>query len=150
MASRSAGLLIYDVAHGETRVLLVHPGGPFWASKDDGAWSIPKGEHAADEDPRAAAYREFTEELGVAPPEGELEPLGEITQSGGKRVTAWAVRGHVDVKAIASTTFEMEWPPKSGRRQRFPEVDRAAWFTLDQARDKLLPAQVPLLDRLAG
>lgn len=149
MASRSAGLLVYDVDDGETRVLLVHPGGPFWANKDDGAWSIPKGEHDPDEDPLAAAYREFAEELGVAAPDGPAEPLGEITQSSGKRVTAWAVRGHVDVDAIASNTFEMEWPPKSGRRQQFPEVDRAAWFALAEARVKLLPAQVALLDQLA-
>lgn len=138
MAARSAGLLVYDVVDGETRVLLVHPGGPFWAHKDQGAWSIPKGEHDPDEDPLAAAYREFAEELG------------EITQSGGKRVTAWAVRGHVDVDAITSDTFEMEWPPRSGQRRQFPEVDRAAWFTLAQARDKLLAAQVELLDRLAA
>lgn len=138
MAARSAGLLVYDVVDGETRVLLVHPGGPFWAHKDQGAWSIPKGEHAHDEDPLAAARREFAEELG------------EITQSGGKRVTAWAVRGHVDVDAITSDTFEMEWPPRSGQRRQFPEVDRAAWFTLAQARDKLLAAQVELLDRLAA
>lgn len=150
MAARSAGLLVYDVVDGETRVLLVHPGGPFWAHKDQGAWSIPKGEHAADEDPLAAARREFAEELGVAAPGGDAQPLGEITQSGGKRVTAWAVRGHVDVDAITSNTFEMEWPPRSGQRRQFPEVDRAAWFTLAQARDKLLAAQVELLDRLAA
>jgi len=150
VAARSAGLLVYDVAEGETVVLLVHPGGPFWANTDDGAWSIPKGEHDPAEDPLAAAYREFAEELGVAAPEGEPHPLGEVTQSGGKRVAAWAVGGHVDVEAIASNTFEMEWPPRSGQRRQFPEVDRAAWFTLAQARVKLLAAQVALLDRLGA
>jgi predicted NUDIX family NTP pyrophosphohydrolase len=148
VAKRSAGLLPYHVRDGEVHVLLVHPGGPFWRNKDDGAWSIPKGEHTVDDGPLAVAEREFAEELGVAPPAGEREPLGEIAQSGGKRVTAWAVRGDVDVSEIASNEFEMEWPPRSGRMQRFPEVDRAAWVPVTEARTKLLPGQVPLLDRL--
>lgn len=148
MAKLSAGLLVYHEHDGALRVLLVHPGGPFWQNKDDGVWSIPKGEHTADEDPLAAAYREFREELGVAPPSGEALPLGQISQSGGKRVTAWAVRGDVDVSRIVSNEFEMEWPPRSGQYRRFPEVDRAAWMSVEEARAKLLPGQVPLLERL--
>lgn len=148
MAKRSAGLLAYHVTDGQVRVLLVHPGGPFWRNKDEGAWSIPKGELDGDDDALAVAEREFAEELGVAPPAGEREPLGEVAQSGGKRVLAWAVRGHVDVSEISSNEFEMEWPPKSGRVQRFPEVDRAAWLPVAESRGKLLPGQVPLLDRL--
>lgn len=132
-------------------MLLVHPGGPFWAKKDDGAWSIPKGEHGDDEEPLAAARREFAEELGVAPPGGEVpQPLGEVRQKGGKLVTAWALAGDLDPAQVVSNTFELEWPPRSGRRQAFPEVDRAEWFGIEQARVKLLPAQVPFLDALAA
>jgi predicted NUDIX family NTP pyrophosphohydrolase len=128
-------------------VLLVHPGGPFWRSKDDGAWSIPKGEIDAGETPEDVARREFMEELGSAPI-GPFRPLGEIRQRGGKRVTAFAVKGDLDVSTVASNSFEMEWPPRSGRTQTFPEVDRAEWFTLSVARTKILEGQRPLLDRL--
>jgi predicted NUDIX family NTP pyrophosphohydrolase len=148
---RSAGLLVHRVRDGRTEVLLVHPGGPFWAKRDDGAWSIPKGElDAADDDNLATARREFREELGVDAPAGDPRPLGEIRQKAGKVVEAWAVAGDVDVDAIVSNTFETEWPPKSGHRQSFPEVDRAAWFTLEQARAKLNPAQCEFLDRLVA
>lgn len=147
MTKRSAGLLVYT-EDDPLQVLLVHPGGPFWQHKDDGAWSIPKGEHTAEEDALTAAYREFREELGLPPPSGEAIALGEITQSGNKRITAWAVRGHVDISQIISNEFELEWPPRSGQQRRFPEIDRAAWMPVDEARIKLLPGQVPLLDRL--
>ena len=147
MAAReSAGILLHRA--GASEVLLVHPGGPFWARKDAGAWSIPKGEYVDGEDPEAAARREFAEELGVAL-EGELQPLGEAVQPSRKRVVAFAAEGDLDVAAIRSSTFEIEWPPKSGRRQSFPEVDRAGWFTLDEAGEKLLPGQRTFLDRLA-
>jgi predicted NUDIX family NTP pyrophosphohydrolase len=128
-------------------LLLVHPGGPFWAKKDLGSWSIPKGEYAEDEDALAAARREFAEETGVNP-EGEFQPLGEIIQSGGKRVIAWAVCGNFDPQTLTSNRFEMEWPPRSGQMRSFPEVDRAAWFTVAEARERLLPAQTTLIDRL--
>ena len=148
----SAGLLLYRDAAGRLEVLLVHPGGPFWAKKDAGAWSIPKGEIGAGEDPLAAAKREFEEETGTRPP-GEAIALPPRRQAGGKLVHAWAVRGDLDPAALKSTTFTLEWPPRSGRRQEFPEVDRAAWFTLDEARDKILKSQAPFLDdleRIAG
>jgi predicted NUDIX family NTP pyrophosphohydrolase len=149
MQKLSAGLLVHREKGDSVEVLLVHPGGPYWAKRDDGAWSIPKGEYSSDEDPFAAATREFREELGVdAPDDGSAEPLGEVRQASGKRVTAWAVRGDVDVGAIASNTFTMEWPPGSGRAAEFPEVDRAGWFTLDEARRKLIPGQPVFLDRL--
>jgi predicted NUDIX family NTP pyrophosphohydrolase len=130
-------------------VLLVHPGGPFWARRDDGVWSIPKGELDGAEDPLAAARREFEEELGSAPP-GDAEPLdlGEVVQRSGKHVLAFALAGDLDAEAIVSNTFQLEWPPKSGRMRQFPEVDRAQWFGLDAARAKLVPAQAELLDRL--
>jgi predicted NUDIX family NTP pyrophosphohydrolase len=127
----------------------VHPGGPLWARRDAGVWSIPKGEYPADEDPLTAARREFAEEHGSAPPDGDALALGEVKQRSGKRVVAWALRGDLDVAAAVSNTFEMEWPPRSGRRQSFPEVDRAAWFSLADAREKLNPAQVALVERLA-
>ncbi|GBC87363.1 hypothetical protein HRbin12_01368 [bacterium HR12] len=148
MPKASAGLLVYRRGPGGVEVLLVHPGGPLWARRDEGAWSIPKGEYASEEDPLAAARREFREELWQDPPPGEPVPLGEIRQPGGKRVSAFAVEGDLDVRAVESGTFEMEWPPRSGRLRRFPEVDRAGWFGLAEARRKLLPAQVPFLDRL--
>lgn len=137
-------------AGGEPEVLLVHPGGPFWAKKDAGAWSIPKGEHGEEEEPLTAARREFAEELGLPLPEGGGEPLalGEVRQKGGKVVAAWAVAGDLDPDAISSNRFELEWPPRSGRRQSFPEVDRAGWFAPDAAREKLLAGQLPLLERL--
>jgi len=149
MPRRSAGLFLYAVDPGGPRVLLVHPGGPLWAKKDDGAWSIPKGELEEGEDERTVARREFAEELGSAPPEDGWIKLGEITQAGGKRVTAFAVAGDLDAGAISSNLFVLEWPPRSGRRSQFPEVDRAAWFSLPAARPKLVAAQATLLDRLA-
>jgi predicted NUDIX family NTP pyrophosphohydrolase len=145
---RSAGILLYRRAHGELEVLLVHPGGPFWAKKDLGAWSIPKGEYDDAEDPRAGALREFEEELGSPPPAGELAALGTARQSGGKVVTAWAVEGDLDPANARSNTFTMEWPPRSGVMREFPEVDSADWFTLDQARTRINPAQAVFLDRL--
>jgi len=130
-------------------VLMVHPGGPYWRKKDDGAWSIPKGELEAGEEAEVAARREFTEETGVAL-SGLLDRLGEIRQRGGKRVIAFAVEGDVDVRTIRSNTFEIEWPPKGGRMQSFPEIDRAEWFDLPSAHAKILQGQRPLLDRLAA
>jgi len=140
---------MYRRFQGRLQVLLAHPGGPFWARKDAGAWSIPKGEYGPEEDTLAAAQREFLEELGIVP-QGQCQPLGEVTQKGGKVVTAFALQGDLDIDAIVPGTFEMEWPPKSGRRQRFPEVDRAAWFDLDEARSKIVPAQAAFLDRLVA
>jgi predicted NUDIX family NTP pyrophosphohydrolase len=152
MTVRSAGLLLYRRAGGTDdglQVLLAHMGGPYWQRKDAAAWSIPKGEHAADEEPLAAARREFTEELGLAPPDGaDYVPLGEVVQRGGKVVTAWAVEADVDVRKVVSNTFEIEWPPRSGRRQEFPEIDRAEWFGIPVARLKIVQGQLPLLDRL--
>jgi predicted NUDIX family NTP pyrophosphohydrolase len=130
-------------------VLLVHPGGPFWAKRDDGAWSIPKGEYEDSEEPLAAALREFEEEIGSAlDAEGELVELGDVRQKNRKVVTAWAAEGEVDASAVRSNTFEIEWPPRSGRTQAFPEIDRAEWFPLARAREKLIEAQVAFLDRL--
>jgi predicted NUDIX family NTP pyrophosphohydrolase len=144
---RSAGILLFRQHAGELQVFLVHPGGPFWARRDEGAWSIPKGEYQADEDGLQAARREFLEETGT-PVDGTFLPLPPARQSGGKVVTAWAVEGECDPAQLHSNMFELEWPPKSGRRQSFPEVDRAAWFNIDQARSKLLRGQVPLLEAL--
>jgi predicted NUDIX family NTP pyrophosphohydrolase len=149
MPTRSAGILLHRGGADGREVLLVHPGGPFWAKRDDGAWSIPKGEYGPDEDPRLAARREFEEELGSAlPGEAELRELGEVRQKNGKLVVAWAVEGDLDATAARSNTLELEWPPRSGRRQEFPEIDRAEWFAVARAREKLLPAQVAFLDRL--
>ena len=147
MTVESAGLLLFRHEAGALLVLLAHPGGPFWRRKDLGAWSIPKGELLAGEDPEAAALREFAEELGAAPA-GPLVPLGTIVQRGGKRVHAFAAEGDFDVATMRSNTFAMEWPPRSGRMQSFPEVDRAEWFAPEVAREKLLPAQAELIDRL--
>jgi len=147
LAARSAGILMYRSRGGGLEVLLVHPGGPFWRRRDRGAWSIPKGEHGPEEEPAAAARREFAEELGL-PAEGRLLPLGEIRQKAGKVVAAFALAGDCDTAAICSNTFEVEWPPRSGRVQAFPEVDRAEWLDLPTARDKILPAQRHFLDRL--
>ena len=144
---RSAGVLLYRRTGGEVEVLLIHPGGPYWLRKDRGAWQIPKGEIDAGEDAETAARREVEEELGVRL-EGSLEPLGEIRQAGGKRVTAFAIEHDLDASAIASNEFEMEWPPNSGRIERFPEVSAAQWLGLAQARAVMLPSQLPLLDRL--
>jgi predicted NUDIX family NTP pyrophosphohydrolase len=147
MAALSAGILLYRRANGALQVLLVHPGGPFWRNKDDGAWSIPKGERSPGETAEAAARREFMEELGASP-SGPLLPLGSIRQRGGKQVNAFALEGDLDVKRITGNSFEIEWPPRSGRRQSFPEVDRAAWFSPEQARRKINAGQRPFIDRL--
>jgi predicted NUDIX family NTP pyrophosphohydrolase len=146
--ARSAGILVHRLRDGAIEVLLVHPGGPLWTRRDEGAWSIPKGEYLADEDALAAARREFEEELGTPVPEGDLVELGEVRQRSGKRVLAWAVSGDVDVSAAHSNTFELEWPPRSGRRIEVPEIDRAEWFELAEARRRINPAQAELLDRL--
>ncbi len=147
----SAGLLLYRRS-GQIEIFLVHPGGPFWRNKDAGAWSLPKGEYLPDEDPLAAAKREFQEETGFPPPDGCFIPLGELRQPGGKLVTAWAVEagnpGSFPAGEIQSNTFSMEWPPKSGQIQQFPEVDRAAWLSLSAAREKILPGQAAFLDQL--
>jgi predicted NUDIX family NTP pyrophosphohydrolase len=147
MAKQSAGLLLYRVRQAAPEVFLVHPGGPFWAKKDTGAWSIPKGEAEPDEDLLARARREFTEETGFAV-DGEFRPLAPVRQSGGKIVHAWAVEGDCDAAAIKSNTFDLEWPPRSGRVQAFPEVDRAQWFALAAAREKINRAQLGLIDEL--
>ncbi|MFB9740656.1 NUDIX domain-containing protein [Pseudonocardia sulfidoxydans] len=141
---RSAGILLHRAG---PEVLLGHMGGPFWARKDAHAWSIPKGEHGDDEEPRAAAVREFAEELGSPVPEGELVDLGTVRGSG-KLIAAFALAGDLDADAIVSNMFEVEWPPRSGRMQEFPEIDRAAWFTLDEAREKIVKGQAVFLDRL--
>ena len=150
MARRSAGILLYRRSGDEPELLLVHPGGPFWARKDKGVWSIPKGEYMDDEDPRAAALREFEEELGTeAPADADaLLDLGEVKQRSGKVVTAYGLEGDLDASDITSNTFEMEWPPRSGKTEEFPEVDRAGWFAPAEARAKLVPAQAELIDRL--
>jgi predicted NUDIX family NTP pyrophosphohydrolase len=145
---RSAGILLYRLRGDVAQVLLVHPGGPFWARKDAGVWSLPKGEYDDSEDPLTCALREFEEETGTALDTGEPVELGSITQRGGKVVTAWAVEGDLDADSIRSNTFTMEWPPRSGRSAKFPEVDRAGWFRLEEAREKLNPAQVEFVDRL--
>ena len=147
MAKRSSGILLFRRA-AELEVLLVHPGGPFWAKKDLGAWSIPKGEHDHAEEALACALREFEEETGTRPAEGELDDLGTVRQKSGKVVQAWALEGDLDADAIRSNTFTMEWPPRSGRQAEFPEVDRAQWFGLDEARQRINPAQGAFLDRL--
>ena len=145
MPRTSAGILIYRRRDGALEVFLVHPGGPFWARKDEAAWSIPKGELDPSEDPLVVAKRELEEETGLRV-EGEFRPLKPIRQAGGKIVHAFALEGDLDPSAIRSNTFEMEWPPRSGRRQVFPEVDRAAWFPIDVARGKIHKGQVALLD----
>jgi len=145
---RSAGIVLHRAGAAGLEVLLVHPGGPFWAKKDLGAWSIPKGEYEPGEDPKACALREFEEETGTRLAEPELVDLGAVVQKAGKEVTAWAARGDLDPADVRSNSFTMEWPPRSGRQQEFPEVDRAEWFTIEAARGKLVSAQVELLDRL--
>lgn len=144
----SAGILLYRVRNSIAEVLLVHPGGPYWARKDLGAWSIPKGEFEASEDRLAAAKREFQEETGFVP-EGSFVALTPVKQAGGKLVYAWAVKGDCDTKMIQSNTFSVEWPPRSGKYREFPEVDRAEWFTVDVAKEKILKGQVSLLEELA-
>jgi predicted NUDIX family NTP pyrophosphohydrolase len=149
MATRtSAGILLYRRGPSGPEVLLGHMGGPFWAKKDDGAWSLPKGEHGPDEEPLAVARREFEEELGSPVPAADLVPLGECRVTSGKVLTVWAAEGDLDAGSAVSNTFELEWPPRSGRVQEFPEIDRAAWFPVDEARRKLVKGQVPFLDRL--
>ena len=146
----SAGLVVFREREGSLEVLLAHMGGPYWARRDAGAWSIPKGELDDGEDPLAGARREYLEELGHAAPGGPAIELGEIRQRGGKRVVAFAVEGEFDPAQLRPGTFELEWPPRSGRRREFPEVDRVAWFDLATAREKLVQGQVALLDRLAA
>ena len=148
-AARSAGLLVFRERAGALEVLLGHMGGPFWARKDEGAWSIPKGELDDGEEPLAGALREFEEELGHAPPQGPPIELGEIRQKAAKIVVAFAVAGDFDPADLRPGTFELEWPPRSGRRQAFPEIDRVAWFDLATARRKIVQGQAALLDRLA-
>jgi predicted NUDIX family NTP pyrophosphohydrolase len=148
VARTSAGVLLYRRGQdGVVEVLIGHMGGPFWARKDDGAWSIPKGEYGDGEDPFAVARREFEEELGSPVPAEDFLPLGQVRGSG-KLLTVWAAEGDLDAATCRSNTFALEWPPRSGRVQEFPEVDRAAWFGLDAARAKLVKGQVPFLDRL--
>ena len=150
MPKQSAGLLLYRRAAGcEVEVLIAHPGGPLFARRDAGSWTVPKGEYEPGEEPLATAAREFAEELGHGAPDGERIDLGEIRQASGKRVRVWAVAGDLDERSVTSNEFEMEWPPKSGERQRFPEVDRAEWVSLDVAREKLNPSQSRFIPRLA-
>ncbi|SHF73559.1 Predicted NTP pyrophosphohydrolase, NUDIX family [Jatrophihabitans endophyticus] len=150
--ARSAGLLLWRRTTGTHEVLVAHPGGPLWARRDERAWTIPKGEYVASgpgaEAPLDAARREFAEELGSPAPPGEPFPLGEVRQRNGKVVVAWAVEGEFDVTTVSSNTFEMEWPPRSGRRQEFPEIDRAAWVDLETAGVRLVAAQTAFLERL--
>jgi predicted NUDIX family NTP pyrophosphohydrolase len=155
-SSLSAGILLYRYPPGspvtgdaEPEVLLVHPGGPMWSRRDLGAWSLPKGEVDPGEEPLAAARREFAEETGSPVPEGEPVALGEVRLKSGKRVLAWALAGDLDAAAVVSNTFEMQWPPRSGRMRSFPEVDRAQWFSLQDARARLNPAQAAFVDRVA-
>jgi predicted NUDIX family NTP pyrophosphohydrolase len=152
MPSTSAGILPFRFRSDQTiEVLLVHPGGPFWRGKEQHAWSVAKGEYLSDESALDAAEREFTEELGLPVPAGDRLDLGEVQQAGGKRVRVWAVEtGDLPLEDVVSNTFEIEWPPRSGRLQSFPEVDRAEWTSLDQARDRLVGAQVEFLERLVG
>lgn len=147
MPKKSAGLLLYRERRGSMEVFLVHPGGPFWAKKDDGAWSIPKGEFDADEEPLDAARREFQEETGFVAV-GEYLPLTPVRQRGGKTVYAWAVRGDADAALAKSNTFSIEWPHGSGKMREFPEIDRADWFDIDVARRKILKSQLPLLEQI--
>ena len=147
MSKKSAGLLLYRQGAEGLQVLLVHPGGPFWAKKDDGAWSVPKGEFSDEEDPLTAAKREFEEETGTEPT-GDFLPLKPLKQPGGKLVFAWAVRSDFDPANLKSNTFSMEWPPKSGKFREFPEIDRAGWFGVESARRKMLSGQVGFLDQL--
>ena len=147
-ARLSAGILLFREREGRLEVLLGHPGGPFFAKKDDGSWTVLKGEADPGEELPAVARREFAEETGQQPPDGPMLELGEIRQKGGKTVVAWALAGDLDPTMARSNTFEMEWPPRSGRVRAFPEIDRVGWFDLETARTKILPAQAPFLDRL--
>jgi predicted NUDIX family NTP pyrophosphohydrolase len=145
MAKKSAGLLMYRKREGQLEILLVHPGGPFWAKKDEGAWSIPKGRYIEEENALEAAKREFKEETGLTAA-GDFKQLKSVVLRGGKEITAWAFEGDCNVSQCQSNTFLMEWPPFSGNQQEFPEVDRAKWFTIEQARIKILKGQIPLLE----
>jgi len=147
MNKQSAGLLLYRLKKNHLEVFLVHPGGPFWAKKDFGSWSIPKGEFQEGEEPLLAAQREFHEETGFSI-SGEFKPLSSIKQKSGKVVHAWAIEGDIDQTKIKSNTFELEWPPKSGKKKQFPEIDKAEWFVVAVAREKINPAQADFLDRL--
>jgi len=147
MAKTSAGLILYRMQSGKLEVLLVHPGGPFWGKKDEGAWFVPKGELNVGEEPLAGAKREFEEETGLKP-EGEFLALGSVKQKSGKTIVAWAFEGDCDPSSIKSNTFTIEWPPKSGRQQEFPEIDRAGFFTVTQAKAKMHPVEYPLVLRL--
>ena len=149
MSKRSAGIVLYRRTPGGLEFLLVHPGGPYWAGKDEGAWSVPKGECREGEDPLRVACRELEEETGLRAPEAGFLPLSPVRQRGGKEVVAWGVEGDFEPSELRSNTFSMEWPPRSGRMQEFPEVDRAAWLSLEEARTKLNRAQLPLLEELA-
>jgi predicted NUDIX family NTP pyrophosphohydrolase len=148
MVKQSAGLLLFRRRSDGIQVFLVHPGGPFWAKKDLGAWSIPKGEYAAGEDPLAAAQREFTEETGFPAPSNAI-PLGQLKQAGGKIVTAWAAEGDCDPEKLVSNACVIEWPPRSGRKTEIPEVDRGAWFSLKEAAERIFKSQLPFLEKLA-
>ncbi len=152
MPKRSAGLLVYRCrgGGGELELLLAHPGGPFFTRRDEGVWTIPKGEYDDDEPALAAAEREFAEEVGLVPPEGDRLDLGEVVQASGKRVRAFAVEGDLDLSGAMSNLFELDWPPRSGRMERFPEVDRVEWFPLEEARRRIKPAQAALFVRLAA
>jgi predicted NUDIX family NTP pyrophosphohydrolase len=149
MSKLSAGILMFRRRDSGVQVLLVHPGGPFWKKKDAGAWSIPKGEYEEGEDALDAARREFQEETGIVA-QGEFLPLDRIKQPSGKVITAWALEGDCSPAAIRSSTFSLEWPPKSGRKQEFPEIDRADWFTLEEARKRMVKGQIGFLDRLVA
>src|SRR5437588_12126224 len=149
MPSMSAGLLLFRRTGEAIEVMLVHMGGPFWSRKDAGAWSLPKGEYGPGEDPLSAARREFAEELGRDPPAGEPIGLGAVKQRSGKLIHAWALEADFDAQHVRSNTFELEWPRGSGRIREFPEVDRAGWFTLERAHEKLVSGQRPFLERLA-
>lgn len=147
---KSAGILLYRVHNRVLEVLLVHPGGPFWKNKDAAAWSIPKGEFTNEEDPLEAALRELEEETGIPVKKSTCTPLTPVKQKGGKLIMAWAMKGNLKPEEIKSNTFEFEWPPKSGKKQEFPEIDKAGWFTIEEAKEKINPAQAALLDELAG
>lgn len=149
MGKQSAGLLMYRQRNDQIEVLLVHPGGPFWAKKEFGAWSIPKGEYGQGEEALEVAIREFKEETGFQA-SGDFIPLAPVRQSSGKVVRAWAIEGDCDARAIKSNTFSLEWPPKSGKQQEFPEVDRAEWFSVNEAKRRILKGQIPLIKELCG
>jgi predicted NUDIX family NTP pyrophosphohydrolase len=149
MKAHSAGLVVYKIKNGQPQVLLAYMGGPFHSKKDNGHWSIPKGLVEDNEDPLATAKREFSEELGLLSPEGEFIELGEVEQHNNKIVTAWAINADIDVSQIKSNTFEMEWPPRSGKQQEFPEIDRADWFSLGEAAQKVIKGQGIIFEKLA-